>query len=111
MVDHSKNITKLFGKNMRQRRKKLKLTQEALAERVGICHQSLSRMEQGRISPKFDRLQTIAESLHCSVADLFHEESRETDEKLPLSVCIETSAAERRYIELFLENLLKTLKR
>lgn len=54
-----------------QKRKSRGFTQEELAEKVGIGQQSLSRMEQGHIAPKFERLQDFAEALNCPVADLF----------------------------------------
>ncbi len=65
------SLSQVFGKNVRTRRKELKLSQEELAELLGISHQSLSRMEQGRIAPKFERLSDIAKHLGCSVPDLF----------------------------------------
>ena len=64
----------LVGTNIMVRRKKRKLTQERLAEMVGIGQQSLSRMEKGHIAPRFDRLQAFASALGCTVADLFLQE-------------------------------------
>jgi transcriptional regulator with XRE-family HTH domain len=49
----------------------LGLSQSELAERVGINQESLSKMENGRISPKFERLQRFADVLGCRVEDLF----------------------------------------
>ncbi len=40
-------LTKIFGNNIRKRRKGLYLTQVELAERLGIGQQSLSRIERG----------------------------------------------------------------
>jgi len=54
-----------------RKRKALGLTQADLAEKLGIGQQSLSRMEQGRMAPKFERLQDLADALGCGVADLF----------------------------------------
>jgi transcriptional regulator with XRE-family HTH domain len=68
-----KSLAEIVGHNILNRRKKRKLTQEALADMVGIGQQSLSRMEKGRIAPRFDRLQRFAEMLGCTVADLFKE--------------------------------------
>lgn len=78
---NSRELTRLFGANIQFRRKKLGLTQEELAERIGIGQQSLSRMERGGIAPKFERLQDFAAVLNCSVAELFHSHS-ETDDAL-----------------------------
>ena len=74
MPDKTKQLARIVGDNINNRRKKRKLTQEALADMVGIGQQSLSRMEKGKIAPRFDRLQRLAEVLGCQVADLFKEE-------------------------------------
>ncbi len=72
-----KNLTQLLGRNIQQKRKRLGLTQEELAERVNIGQQSLSRMEQGHIAPKIERLQLFADTLGCPVADLFRSEEEQ----------------------------------
>lgn len=74
MADTGFSMTKELGRNIRKRRKELGLTQEELAEKLGIGHQSLSRIEQGVMAPKMDRLPLIAKSLKCTVADLFRTE-------------------------------------
>ena len=74
MSEKASKLTEIVGYNILNRRKKRKLTQEALADMVGIGQQSLSRMEKGKIAPRFDRLQRFAEVLGCTVADLFKEE-------------------------------------
>jgi transcriptional regulator with XRE-family HTH domain len=73
-----RKLAQLVGKNINFRRRQLGLTQEALAEKVGIGQESLSRMEKGSIAPKFERLQTFASALNCRVTDLF----RTPDDKL-----------------------------
>lgn len=71
-MDTKLNILKeRVGKAIYARRKVLGLSQEKLAEMVDIGQQSLSRMEQGRIAPKFERLQLFADALQCRVIDLF----------------------------------------
>ena len=67
----NKRLARLLGVNIAYRRNLLGITQEALAERVGVGAVSLSRMEKGVIAPKFERLQVFADVLGCSVADLF----------------------------------------
>ena len=72
-MNNSKELTRIFGLNLQCRRKRLHMTQEMLAERIGIGQQSLSRMERGGIAPKFERLQDIADALQCSVMELFND--------------------------------------
>jgi len=64
-------VVATFGAIVAERRNLLGLSQEILAERVGISQESLSRMEQGYIAPRFERLQLFADALGCSIADLF----------------------------------------
>jgi transcriptional regulator with XRE-family HTH domain len=68
-------LAQIFAYNIQQKRRLLGLTQDALAEKLGIGQQSLSRMERGIIAPKFERLSDIASVLHCSVAELFVNDS------------------------------------
>lgn len=65
------SLTRQLGKHIRSRRRQLELTQEQLAEMIGVGHQALSRIESGKMAPKMDRLPSLAQSLQCSVADLF----------------------------------------
>ena len=74
MLQKNNTLAGIVGTNIMVRRKKRKLTQERLAEMVGIGQQSLSRMEKGHIAPRFDRLQAFASALGCSVADLFKQD-------------------------------------
>ena len=78
MGNPANGLTYQLGRNIRARRKRLGLTQEQLAERLGITHQSLCRMEQGRIAPKVDRLPKFAECLKCSVPELFRDEAEKS---------------------------------
>ena len=79
MSKRIKLIAEIVGYNIQFRRKKRNMTQEALAEIVGIGQQSLSRMEQGKIAPRLERLQDFAEALGCMVVDLFKETTPEDD--------------------------------
>ena len=70
----AKPVMMRFGAIISEKRKLLRMSQEELAERVGISQESLSRMEKGVIAPRFERLQLFAEALECSIADLFRGE-------------------------------------
>ncbi|MFR8276028.1 MAG: helix-turn-helix domain-containing protein [Desulfovibrio fairfieldensis] len=71
MSQATRKLAKLVGTNIQERRKKLGLTQECLAEKIGVGQQSLSRMERGDIAPKLERLPDVAATLRCSVAGSF----------------------------------------
>ena len=70
-----KPVMASFGSSVSERRKMLGISQEVLAERVGISQESLSRMEKGFIAPRFERLRLFADALECSISDLFRVES------------------------------------
>ena len=72
-----RSIQELVGKNIARRRKLLEMSQEKLAEKIGVAQESLSRMEQGRMAPKFSRLQSIADVLNCSVVDIFRRQEED----------------------------------
>ena len=74
MEHGDESLTSLLGKNIRRRRKQIGLTQEQLAEMLGVGHQALSRIEQGKMAPKMDRLPCLARSLQCTVSELFRQE-------------------------------------
>ena len=80
----TQSLAAIVGANIAQRRKRIGMTQDALAERLKISGASLSRIENGLAAPRFSRLEDLAAILGCPVADLF----RKRDE--PLRVKLET---------------------
>lgn len=73
MKKDNKNVTLILARNIREKRKKLGLTQDQLAGLLGITQQSLCRMEKAEIAPRIERLPEISECLNCQVIDLFRE--------------------------------------
>jgi transcriptional regulator with XRE-family HTH domain len=60
-----------FGKRLRQVRRERKLTQEQLAEAVGISVVALSNIERGVNGPEFETLEKLIEVLEVSPHELF----------------------------------------
>lgn len=60
-------IYKALGKAIRQQRKKHRLTQEALADRIGITPQYLSRIERGVVRPSLELIYDFSDILECSI--------------------------------------------
>lgn len=60
-----------FGKRLRQLRRERDLTQEQLAEVVGISVDMLSNIERGVNAPSFETLEKLASVLRISVSTLF----------------------------------------
>ena len=59
-----------IGENIRNYRKKNDLTQEALADRLGVTYQSISRWENGATYPDLELIPVIAETLKVTVDEL-----------------------------------------
>lgn len=64
-----------FGERLRGRRKAVrpKLSQEELAERIGVTHGTISRLERGEITPSGPMIQRLATELGCRPGDLLDE--------------------------------------
>ena len=75
------NLKKCFGQNVQKYRKHRNLTQERLAELVGVDVTSISAFETGKYFPSADNLSRIVEVLQVQFSDLFEFDSlRSNDE-------------------------------
>ena len=68
------NIKMDIGKNIRARRKEMKMTLEQLALEIGSDTGNLSRIERGQQSLTTDKISAIAKALNCLPVDLLSEE-------------------------------------
>lgn len=66
-----KSTRELLGARIKELRKARKLSQEELAELIGVEPQHLSRIEGGRGFPSLDRLEKLAVALKVGLADFF----------------------------------------
>ena len=77
-----KNIKKLLGERIKEIRKSKNLTQEQLAERIGIEIPSLSNIENGKNYPNSETIEKIANGLEMEVFELYiFEHLKELDSK------------------------------
>lgn len=76
------NIKKLLGKKIQQIRKKRKLTQEYVAEIVGIETSSISNIENGKYYPSAENLEKILKVLNITPCEIFSFESYDLKENL-----------------------------
>ena len=63
-----------FGENLRNLRKVKNLSQEKLAEKVGVSRQSISKWECGESYPEMDNILILCKIFNCKLNDLVHEE-------------------------------------
>lgn len=59
-----------FAMRLRTIRRRRKVTQQALADRVGVSRGYLSRLEMGRHDPPLSLLRKLAKALSAKVSDL-----------------------------------------
>ncbi len=64
-------LKKELGKNIQTYRKLNKITQEKLAEMVGVEVNSISSIETGKYFPSPENLLKISKALNISLSDLF----------------------------------------
>ncbi len=76
------NIKKLLGKRLQEIRKSRKLTQEQVAELVGIETPSISNIEVGKYFPSAENLDKILAILDIKPVDIFTFESLAPREEL-----------------------------
>ena len=82
------DIAILFGEMIAERRRAMRMTQEELANKLGLSNDAVSRMENGRMAPKMSRFQDIADVLGCSVADLFRKADAKASDRAATMVGI-----------------------
>lgn len=61
----------MIGKKILKLRKRAKLTQEALAKKVGVNRCVITAWELCRANPRTEKLKALAKALNCSVNDFF----------------------------------------
>lgn len=62
-----------FGENLKILRKNSKISQEALADKVGVTRQAVSRWEVGDAYPEMSNIVALCSIFHCSINDLIND--------------------------------------
>ncbi len=65
------NLKKVLGQRIQDLRKSKKLTQDKLAELVGIDPKNISKIEKGNNYPTAETLSSIAQALDVEIYELF----------------------------------------
>ncbi len=71
----------IIGKRIKEERKRLNLTQEEVAEKVGMDYKYLSAIERGASKPSLDIFLRIADALKVSYNDLLQESKKKTEDE------------------------------
>ena len=68
-----------FGENLYHLRKDAKMSQEKLAEKVGVSRQSVSKWENGEAYPEMEKILKICKIFHCKLNDIIHDDIQDID--------------------------------
>lgn len=63
-----------FAAELKRRREKAGMTQDALAAKIGVRWNTIARLETGKRRPSIEMLEKLAETLPCRIRDLLPEE-------------------------------------
>lgn len=104
---------KILGDVVRERRKDRNLSQEALAEKIGVCKRTIIDIEKNTSNPKFEILCMLVRELDLPLYQVFYPEIAEN---LDLKTMIieelgNCSEHEMRIILSVVKNLRDTLKK
>lgn len=72
-------LRKKFGRRVKYLRTQRGMTQEQLAEAIGVSVDLISLIERGKSATSFDRLEKIATAFGVTLKELFNFEDNEMD--------------------------------
>ena len=76
------SLKETFAKNLKELRKRNKITQEQLAELVNVAPRHISFIETGRSFPSCELLERICNVLHAEYTDFFQASQAYSREEL-----------------------------
>jgi len=76
------NVNTVLAANIFKYRKKIGLSQEELAQKLGVTFQAVSKWENAKAAPDIALLPNIADIFECSIDDLFSYMPRSEREEL-----------------------------
>ena len=68
-----------FGENLKNIRKQKNISQEELAEKLGVSRQSISKWETGENFPSMNNIMCLCDIFKCKINDLVHENFTDID--------------------------------
>ena len=71
-----------IGKFISECRKNINLTQEQLAEKLGVTSKSISRWENGKTIPDYSLLESLCKILNVNMLELLKGEKENKDDAL-----------------------------
>lgn len=108
-MNHNREI---LGDVVRTTRKNRHLSQEALAERIGVCKRTIIDIESNTGNPKFEVLYPLVRELDLPLYQVFYPEVEENSELKSVLIQEVSSCSEyeMKVILLVVKSLRETLK-
>lgn len=72
-----------LGENIKSRREQLKLSQEYVAEQLGVSRQAVSKWETGQSEPATNNLIQLAKTLEISLVELVDPQKNDEEQAVP----------------------------
>ena len=66
-----------FSENLKKIRKDNNLSQEQLADELGVSRQAISKWESGQAYPEMDKIISLCDKFHLNIDDLLHKDIKE----------------------------------
>lgn len=88
-----------FGENLKSLRNKKNITQEELAEKIGVSRQSVSKWECAESYPTMDNILELCKIFNCKINDLVHEDLvdlKSLDEEIIVKVTKLSNLSQRK---------------
>ena len=96
------------GKFIAECRKNKKMTQEELAEKIGVSRKSISRWENGKSMPDYGILDILCKTLNISINELYYGKKIEKEDYKSISeTTIKLYIREKYRKNLFIKGTIK----
>lgn len=107
------SLAKVVGLAIAKQRTSRELTQEQVAEHLGIGGEAVSRIERGVVMPNIERLMQFAEIFGCEVADLLTQASPRAEDQAAqiIQMLNQLTPADRQLVLELVEHLTQRLAR
>ena len=108
-----KKLADVVGRAIARQRIRSKLSQEEVAEKLGVGSEAVSRIERGKVMPNIERLAELAMIFGCETAELLTEgSSRPEDQARRLHDLLATlNTNDRQLVMGLVESLVERLGR
>ncbi|MFJ3483537.1 helix-turn-helix domain-containing protein [Pseudomonas sp. NPDC090202] len=107
-----KQLAQVVGRAISKQRVRCGMTQEDVAERLGIGNEAVSRIERGVVIPNISRLLELSDIFGCEVAELLTEASTQPADQASRirSLLATLDTSDRQFVVELVERLISRLQ-